>query len=44
MKIVSLLPAASEILCDLQMERPSIFLVLILLVALHFRRKGAGIA
>ena len=29
---------------DLQMERPSIFLVLILLVALHFRRKGAGIA
>ena len=29
---------------DLQMERPSIFLVLILLVALHFRRKGADIA
>ena len=29
---------------DLQMERPSIFLVLILLVALHFRRKGANIA
>ena len=29
---------------DLQMERPSVFLVLILLVALHFRRKGAGIA
>lgn len=33
-----------KIKSDLQMERPSIFLVLILLVALHFRRKGAGIA
>ena len=32
-----------KIKSDLQMERPSIFLVLILLVALHFRRKGAGI-
>ena len=31
-----------KIKSDLQMERPSIFLVLILLVALHFRRKGAG--
>ena len=33
-----------KIKSDLHMERPSIFLVLILLVALHFRRKGAGIA
>lgn len=33
-----------KIKSDLQMERPSIFLVLILLVALHFRRKGASIA
>ena len=33
-----------KIKSDLQMERPSVFLVLILLVALHFRRKGAGIA
>ena len=33
-----------KIKSDLQMERPSIFLVLILLVALHFRRKVAGIA
>ena len=33
-----------KIKSDLQMERPSIFLVLILLVALHFRRKGAGVA
>ena len=33
-----------KIKSDLQMERPSIFLVLIILVALHFRRKGAGIA
>ena len=33
-----------KIKSDLQMERPSIFLVLIFLVALHFRRKGAGIA
>lgn len=33
-----------KIKSDLQMERPSIFLVLFLLVALHFRRKGAGIA
>ena len=33
-----------KIKSDLQMERPSIFLVLIVLVALHFRRKGAGIA
>ena len=33
-----------KIKSDLQMERPSIFLVLILLVALHFRRKGADIA
>ena len=33
-----------KIKSDLQMERPSIFLVLTLLVALHFRRKGAGIA
>ena len=32
-----------KIKSDLQMERPSVFLVLILLVALHFRRKGAGI-
>ena len=32
-----------KIKSDLQMERPSIFLVLFLLVALHFRRKGAGI-
>ena len=33
-----------KIKSDLQMERPSIFLVLILLVALHFRRKGTSIA
>jgi len=33
-----------KIKSDLPMERPSIFLVLIVLVALHFRRKGAGIA
>ena len=33
-----------KIKSDLQMERPSIFLVLILIVALHFRKKGAGIA
>ena len=33
-----------KIKSDLQMERPSIFLVLMLLVALHFRRKVAGIA
>jgi mxaL protein len=33
-----------KIKSDLQMERPSIFLVLIILVALHFRRKGASIA
>lgn len=33
-----------KIKSDLHMERPSIFLVLVLLVALHFRRKSAGIA
>ena len=33
-----------KIKSDLQMERPSIFIVLILIVALHFRKKGAGIA
>ena len=33
-----------KIKSDLQMERPSIFIVLILVVALHFRKKGAGIA
>jgi mxaL protein len=33
-----------KIKSDLQMERPSVFIVLFLLVALHFRKKGAGIA
>ena len=33
-----------KIKSDLQMERPSIFIVLVLVVALHFRKKGAGIA
>ena len=33
-----------KIKSDLQMERPSIFIVLILIIALQFRKKGAGIA
>ena len=33
-----------KIKSDLQMERPSIFIVLFLIVALHFRKKGVGIA
>ena len=33
-----------KIKSDLQMERPSVFIVLFLLVALHFRKQGAGIA
>ena len=33
-----------KIKSDLQMERPSIFIVLFIIVALHFRKKGVGIA